>query len=496
MKKQTKVLLAAAMLTLGASFTAMAAETYDWKVVDGEWVCYDEDGEAYDNEWVKSAGKEYYAGDDGVMQTSQWIDGSYVDSTGAKVVNAWKYLIPEGEEENDDAEEAWYYFGSKGAKTFGKKVIDGVTYYFDKEGEMLTGWVDTTNEDDKDVFAATGYNSKVVYVNEDGSRAADMWIKTVEPGVDEEEVDEPDYFWYYIGSKGAPKTGRALDINGETYFFRANGQMLSGWVADLGNNVYTNADAELGKYGDVFYCGGEDQGWSKKSVWVNDYRNTIDSADADEDSMYWFYIDNKGKLVKASKTATDNEATEMYFEKKGTVSEKTDEDVTTKTAIKKTINEKNYIFNQDGEMLSGLVKTLYGTFYYGDAEDGSMKTGEVALEEAKDEESYNFFFAKTKKNGYGAEGAAVTGAAGGKLYNNGILVTHNDDNDYIKTSVKIEGNDVWFVIDKNGTIKTSTKEYKAYDEDKEKNITYLDTRNFAFEKKDGVKKGSYTIKAN
>ena len=52
MKKQTKVLLAAAALTLGASFTAMAAETYDWKMEDGQWVCYDEDGDVYDNEWV------------------------------------------------------------------------------------------------------------------------------------------------------------------------------------------------------------------------------------------------------------------------------------------------------------------------------------------------------------------------------------------------------------------------------------------------------------
>ena len=93
MKKQTKVLLATALLTLGASFTAMAA-TYDWQIVDGEWVCYNEDGDTYDNEWVESAGKDYYVGDDGVMLTSQWVDEYYLDSTGTKTINGWKYLLP------------------------------------------------------------------------------------------------------------------------------------------------------------------------------------------------------------------------------------------------------------------------------------------------------------------------------------------------------------------------------------------------------------------
>jgi len=137
MKKQTKVLLAAAALTLGASFTAMAA-TYDWKVEDGQWVCYDEDGDLYEDEWVESAGKDYYVGEDGVLAASEWIDGYYVDSTGAKTTNAWKLILPEGVDEDDeDAEAKWFYFGSKGKYTTGKKVINGVTYYFNNEGEIL-----------------------------------------------------------------------------------------------------------------------------------------------------------------------------------------------------------------------------------------------------------------------------------------------------------------------------------------------------------------------
>ena len=488
MKKQTKVLLAAAALTLGASFTAMAAETYDWKMEDGQWVCYDEDGDVYDNEWVKSAGKDYYAGDDGVMVASEWVDGFYLDSTGAKTTNAWKFILPDGVDADDDnAEEAWFYFGSKGAITKGKKVIDGQTYYFNTSGEMLTGWVDF---DGTTAIEATEYNDDVVYVNEDGSRAADMWIKTVEPGVDEEEVDEPDYFWYYIGSKGAPKTGRQLDINGQTYFFNEAAQMLSGWVGVTGSNAdeYEEITTDLSNYAKVYFCGGSNEGWAKKSTWINEYRSTVDTADVDEDSKYWFWIDSKGVVLKAD-TNTDSNAKEMTFAAKNSIVKTADS--TTTHGKTKEINGKDYIFNQNGEMLSGLVQ--YGAdnerFYYGKSSDGSMKTGEVVLEDIAEEAEYSFYFAKTKKDGYNTVGAAVTGAAAGKLYNGGILKTHSADEDYAQVVV---GNK-YYIIDEDGNIKTSQKQYKAKD-DNDETYVYLDTTNTTFGKT-GTAKGSFEVSA-
>ena len=54
MRKQTKiaaVVSAAALLALGASITSFAAAKGTWMMVDGEWYCYDKNGEAYENKF-------------------------------------------------------------------------------------------------------------------------------------------------------------------------------------------------------------------------------------------------------------------------------------------------------------------------------------------------------------------------------------------------------------------------------------------------------------
>ena len=68
MRKQTKiaaVVSAAALLALGASMTSFAASKGTWMMVDGEWYCYDKNGDAYEDKFCSSNGKEYYVGEDG-----------------------------------------------------------------------------------------------------------------------------------------------------------------------------------------------------------------------------------------------------------------------------------------------------------------------------------------------------------------------------------------------------------------------------------------------
>ena len=62
MRKQTKIaaiVSAAALLALGASITSFAAAKGTWMMVDGEWYCYDKNGDAYENTFCSSNGKEY-----------------------------------------------------------------------------------------------------------------------------------------------------------------------------------------------------------------------------------------------------------------------------------------------------------------------------------------------------------------------------------------------------------------------------------------------------
>ena len=77
MRKQTKiaaVVSAAALLALGASITSFAAARGTWMMVDGEWYCYDKNGDVYENTFCSSNGKEYYVGDDGMLVRSSWVE--------------------------------------------------------------------------------------------------------------------------------------------------------------------------------------------------------------------------------------------------------------------------------------------------------------------------------------------------------------------------------------------------------------------------------------
>ena len=93
MRKQTKiaaVVSAAALLALGASMTSFAASKGTWMMVDGEWYCYDKNGDAYENTFCSSNGKEYYVGEDGQLVRSAWVeyDGNYY------FVNSSTMMIP------------------------------------------------------------------------------------------------------------------------------------------------------------------------------------------------------------------------------------------------------------------------------------------------------------------------------------------------------------------------------------------------------------------
>ena len=94
-------------MQLGASMTSFAASKGTWMMVDGEWYCYDKNGDAYTNVFCSSNGKEYYVGDDGQLVRSEWVeyDGNYyfVNSSGAKITNDWRLTTPYDDESADES---------------------------------------------------------------------------------------------------------------------------------------------------------------------------------------------------------------------------------------------------------------------------------------------------------------------------------------------------------------------------------------------------------
>ena len=481
MRKQTKiaaVVSAAALLALGASMTSFAASKGTWMMVDGEWYCYDKNGDAYTNVFCSSNGKEYYVGDDGQLVRSEWVDydGSYyfVNSSGAKITNDWRLTTPY---DDDTADEEWYYFKSNGKRAENEKITyKGKTYYFDTDGKMLTGWV-TTGDGATSVNEATGYeDGHTFYCDETGARVEGAWVKDTEPGTDDDDADADEYWYYLKKATGKPATGKQSNINGQIYLFNEEGQMQVGWVArsDSKTKNFVQLDKEdeeqdmilLSDYADseVYYCGDEDDGHAKKNKWLKTWLPS--DTEEEEDDKEWFWFDKNGKLYRADADAKSASNAQKYKLEEGNLVY--DGAAEEQKVNKKKVNSKDYWSTKDGVMLSKFYLINDAMYYFGGSDDGSMKTGSQSIKDNTGD-TYKFYFYtkdqaasyKTPDGNHGlSKGAGVVGNQGNKLYWYGLQI-QADDYKYQVATIKINGTDYSFIVNSNGTIQHSANtEYK------------------------------------
>ena len=473
MRKQTKiaaVVSAAALLALGASMTSFAASKGTWMMVDGEWYCYDKNGDAYTNVFCSSNGKEYYVGDDGQLVRSEWVDydGSYyfVNSSGAKITNDWRLTTPI---DDDSADEEWFYFQSTGKMAHDKKITyKNKTYYFDGEGKMLTGWVTYDKDGEGNVDEANDFDKdKTFYCDETGARLEKAWIKTTEPGVEDDNADADDY-WYYFKSSGKAQTGKGTNINSQTYLFNKKGQMLTGWVGytDSNNDGEDDSYVEIGgensneflrNYTDAYFCGDEDDGHAKKNKWIKTWRPSEYDAEDEDNDEYWYSIDKNGKVYIPSNSDANKVASgQKYKLTDATLEAKDYYDI----IVKKNVNSKSYFFNEDGEMLSKFIEIdeagaksglTTGMYYFGGDDDGSMKTGFQSIKDDNGD-TYKFYF--ENKSGTN-KGVGITGNKPGYLYYKGLLIKADD---YKYQLATIDGHT--FIVNKNGAIQKNCVDYK------------------------------------
>ena len=469
MRKQTKiaaVVSAAALLALGASMTSFAASKGTWMMVDGEWYCYDKNGDAYTNVFCSSNGKEYFVGDDGQLVRSEWVeyDGSYyfVNSSGAKITNDWRLTTPYDDE---SADEEWYYFKSNGKRAENEKVTyKGKSYYFDTDGKMLTGWVNT-GDGTSAINEANGYEAgHTFYCDETGARVEGAWVKDVAPGVKDDDADADEYWYYLKKATGKPATGKQSNINGQIYLFNNEGEMQSGWVAETDPNgvKFAQLDKEdeeqamsTAGANAVYYCGDEDDGHAKKNKWVRTW--LPDDTKEEEDDKEWFWFDKEGKLFRANTAIASAESAsnaEKYKFEEGTLFM----DKTVGRIAKKKVNSKDYWFTSDGAMLSKFYKINDAMYYFGGSDDGSMKTGSQSIKDNTGD-TYKFYFYtkdqdskkyQTPNNKALKKGAGVVGNQNNKLYYYGLLLTADD---YKYQVAKVGGYE--FIINSNGSIQHS-----------------------------------------
>ena len=487
MKKQTKlvaVLSTASLLAIGASMTSFAAT--GWAEEDGTWVYYESDGDRATEEWKKSGNSWYYLDDNGEMAIDQLIEDDddyyYVDINGVMVTNQWVAIENEDAGDDDEPDQNWYYFQANGkALTNGDndnvslKTINGKKYAFDDEGKMLWGWVADDNAEHIDNTDGDAFKEGDYYFGDSDDGAMTVgWIQldiTYEEATDDDynytapvfNDDEDQSRWFYFKSNGkkvyAEDEDRTKDrtINGRKYAFDEFGAMVAEWsldeedlsnedgyedgVTSTGSVVVSNGttaskssvlsgQAADAKYTQAwkYFSSVEDgarvsKGWFK--VVPAEYLNE-EKYDDDED--YWYYADGSGNLYAGE------------F---------------------KTINGKKYAFRDDGRMIDGLkfiyehedrdsldVKADdddnyrfdseddfnenaplyeaagYKCYYFGDSEDGAMRTNKTTVE--IDGESFNFYFEKSG----GDKGAGLTGEKDDKYYQSGKLLEADSDDKY------------------------------------------------------------------
>ena len=443
MRKQTKlvaVLSTAALLAIGASMTSFAAQ--GWAEEDGTWVYYNRDGERATEQWKKSGNNWYYLDSDGEMAIDTLIeDGDnyyYVDINGVMASNQWVAIENEDAGDDDEPDNYWYYFQANGKalKNSGDnvslKTINGKKYAFDDEGKMLYGWVASDNAERIDNTDGDAFKDGVYYFGgaDDGAMTVG-WLQmdiTYEEATNDEYKyvapvftdDEDQSRWFYFKS------------NGKKYAFDQNGAMVAEWSMDetkvaTADMPATPGKASTAKYSQAwrYFNSVEDgsrvsKGWFKvvSAEYLND-----DKYNDDEDS--WYYADGSGNLYAGE------------F---------------------KTIKGKKYAFRNDGRMIDGLkfikpddltkvyadddsdhpfdteddfidsalwyAANGYNCYYFGDGNDGAMKTNKTNI--TIDGDNFNFYFEKSGSS----KGAGVNGEKDDKYYLGGMLLKAGSDDKY------------------------------------------------------------------
>ena len=170
--------------------------------------------------------------------------------------------------------------------------------------------------------------------------------------------------WWYENADGTYPANKWQSINGKWYYFDANGYMVSGWKS-INGKWYYFGDANDGamksgwkSIGGKWYYLGEAGDGSMKDGWFKDYTGKYSYAKPGDGAIYqdawqlfdgeWYYLDGKG-----------------YMQEGGWVD-----------------NAGNrYFVDENGIMQSGIVKIEDAIYYFGDSNDGSLKTGEQVIGE-------------------------------------------------------------------------------------------------------------------
>lgn len=239
---------------------------------NNEWVRDWEDGKVvwhyYQNDkmkvlsWVSDpeTGWWRYVNENGAMEIgwgTGYAQGYYFDENGV-MLTGWQQLYPPGEEKpTPSTPYYWYYFSEDGHMQVGWQKIDKDWYYFADsqmegcvEGQMLTGLVtiqgNTYYFDEMNGKLQQGkllmLNGDKYYFSANGIMKKDSWVKA-------------DNYTYYVGADGKVLTGRSsyalcvTTIDSAVYAFNAGGRLVTSRTIYYVNGEWTvTKPVETGEY--------------------------------------------------------------------------------------------------------------------------------------------------------------------------------------------------------------------------------------------------------
>ena len=266
--------------------TTIEATGHDW----GEWTVTKEP--TYDEEGVET---RVCKNDPTHVETRSiprllhhgWVqDGSdwyYYDENGEAVTGWLQY----------GTNKAWYYFDENGVMQTGWQQIDGQWRCFAGEGHMLTGWLLDNGKwyylDKVSGVMKTGWQDiggKRYYLDETSGVMQTGWLQD---GGKWYYLDEPNGHmhtgwvrygtnkaWYYMGTDGVMQTGWQL-VAGKWYFLKDDGVMKTGWHKDGGKWYFLNkpnGDMAVSKWIGNYYVKAD--GTMAVSEWVDGGKYYVD----------------------------------------------------------------------------------------------------------------------------------------------------------------------------------------------------------------------------
>ena len=351
--------------------------TNAWKIVVGEdenkTFCYfGEDGkmltEGMPTGLQTIEGSNYWIGEDGKPETAVWkkLDGKYYyfdvngvqtqDKTGLQKIDGSNYWV---NKDGSYAKSKWiisggkyYYFGANGKQTSktGLQTINGKKYYVNKNGTVRKN-TSVIVKGVRYFFGKDGKCTKSYKVYPEGwkQNATGWWYQ-------KEDGSWPANCWY--------------KVNGQKYYFDANGYMRTGWLA-LGNKWYYLTDSGAMAQGWVminktwYYLtpgsGVMKTGWYKVgNTWY--YSNGSGAMQTGWLLLgnTWYYLTGSGAMAQGWTLVN---GTWYYLNGSGAMQ-------TGWLNLKGTW----YYLNGNGAMAQGWL-CLGGTWYYLTPGNGGMKTG-------------------------------------------------------------------------------------------------------------------------